>query len=131
MHKGATLLSSVLLLAAAISTGHAAPQPPHAKLGIEKTYNLNPNSPREFENPFIWTAKAVCYIHTDEGTVELDVTGLKNHFKINDRDIGSGQTVAFNGYDNERFKFVAKKQARMRIVNKGAHVVKATCHLDV
>lgn len=99
------------------------------KGGIEKTYHLYPNSPREFENPFIWTAKARCYIHIEDAMDDMEITGLKNTFSINSREIHSGETTVFHGVNNERFDFVAKKQAKMRITNKGVHTITAKCEL--
>jgi hypothetical protein len=116
-----------LLCAAAAFTTNAYSMVHNLQVGITLEYFLPPNEPQEFANTWFWPVTANCLMTTTDDSNLLFVEALKKNGAINDVPMSEGESREITIQNSENLKIKADSGAKVKITNKGDHVVKASC----
>lgn len=95
--------------------------------GISIDYDLPPNDPQDLVNYMFWTIDATCVMITPDSSDDLYAIALEKKGKINNIVLKKGESMHLSVHNNDVLKISAESGAKVRIVNNGAHTVKAKC----
>lgn len=90
-------------------------------------YVLTPNEPQVFINYWYGTINATCTINAQDASDIIFVEGLNKTGKINGNSLQEGQNLTVVVHPNDKLYISAESGAKVRLTNRGAHVVTARC----
>ncbi len=121
---GFTLLCAV----ASISTSAYAINNTHSlQPGLTLEYELPPNDPQFFVNFMFWAVEAKCTMTTVDPSNELYAEVVVKKAALNDQVLTTGQSIRLTVSDGQILKIGAESGTKVKIVNLGNSLVKATC----
>lgn len=121
------MMRSICLIAGIATTSVYATNTHILQLGSGIEYILPVNQPQLLANPFIWTAKAVCTILSDNNNNKLSVKVTRKTGTLNGTKLSVGDSMTLILHANEKIYITAVSGAEVELLNIGEKAIRAEC----
>lgn len=95
--------------------------------GLSVEYELPVNDPQVFANIFFWKIKATCIIISEAAGNPLSVKMLHKTGSVNETKLTENESITLTVQAGDRLDVTAESGARVKLVNEGTHLIKASC----
>lgn len=88
---------------------------------------LAANESKSITNNYMWTINATCSIETSDSIKKIHINVVKNHGKVNGKNLANGQSTSIQVHNKDNISVSADPGAKITLQNSSQESVKATC----